>query len=231
MSSPPTTTIMQTSNKRNASSLKPKTDPKTRKNTKKATISYSPPPPPRDDFILFPDTRIIENHALDRRARARRVREDLVSDGLLPLTREDRNADQEKLTPLQRAAKRRNRVEHLPVIHQSEKMPQLSNTQLPPAPSPPRLGTPDLDDVDEDLWSCCSWGESSVESYKTTSKQSQGTFSFFMTKNEIHKLTNRQKNRQLAVTKPKHCHFGIELIFDALIRDPLMDNDGTFSDR
>ena len=215
MSSPTTTTTLHTANKRNASSLNPKAAPNFQKKIKKVTISYSPSPPPRDDFILFPTPEVIEQHPSDRRARARRVREELISDGLLPSPREDDNASGEKLTPLQRAAKRRNKVEHLPIVHQSDKRSQRGDMKLPPAPSPPRLGTPDLDDIDEDLWSCRSWDESSRESYIAASKRPQGTnlfpffFSHSVTKSEIHRLTNRQINPRTAEAK----HDGRDFLF------------------
>ena len=194
MPSTSTTNTIQTSKKHSESSLKAKSIPKTKKIFKKATISYSPSSSSSSDFILYPDDPVVEKNSPDRRARAQRVRAELVSDGLLPSAKKDDETSSEGLTPLQRATRRRSKAEHLPVIHQSKEDSQRSNMNMPPAPSPPRLGTPDLDEIDEDLWSCCSWGESSVESYIAATKSLQGKI-FLSRRNEKNtKLTEIQEN-------------------------------------
>ena len=177
MPSPSPTNTVQTSQKDDTSLSIAKTISKSKRVAKKTTISYSPslsPLSPLGDFTLYSDEPLVEKHSSDRRARARRARQELISDGLLPSAKENDEVSNEKLTPLQRAARRRMKAENLPVIHQGEGDQQQSNTKLPPAPSPPRLGTPDLDEIDEDLWSCCSWSESSIESYIAATNSSQG---------------------------------------------------------
>ena len=172
MSSPSTSNTPFSPKKKHAMPSTAKSIPKKRKPVKKATISYSPSPSPLSNFTLYPNDAVVEKNSSERRARARRAREELISDGLLPSAKEDDEVPHERPTLLQRATKRRNKAEHQPIIHQSREASQWRDMRPPPAPSPPRLGTPDLDEIDEDLWSCCSWGESSVESYIAATKAS-----------------------------------------------------------
>ena len=180
MSSPSTNNTVNTPNKNVSLSLKPKTDPKLRSCITHVAITYSSAPRPRDDFVLFPAPDIIENCAVDRRARARSVREELISDGLFPSQEKDKSKH-ENLAPLQRAARRRKQLAHSTIVHHSDGRAQKENVNLPPAPSPPRLASPDLDDMNEDLWSCCNWCETSVQSYIAANKQMQGR-KLFLTK-------------------------------------------------
>ena len=99
------------------------------------------------------------------------MRQELIADGLLPSPDDDlMDASNAELSPLQRGARRRLDLTRGPVVHHSEDSRE-KNTKIPPAPSPPRLGTPDLEDIDEDVWSCCTCSESSVESYIAASNK------------------------------------------------------------
>ena len=167
---------MHSSSKHIKSSSRSKKTLTRRSIPEKATISYPASLAPCEDFVLFPETAVVvEKHALTRRERSQQVRMELIADGLLPAADNGQHATKhEKPTALQRAAKRRSTLHRDTLIHHDDE-PRWKEMKLPPAPSPPRLSTPDLDDIDEDLWSCCTWSESSVESYIAASRISDST--------------------------------------------------------
>lgn len=165
---------MHSTNKCSQPSLKPKNPPTRREAPKKAIITRTESLAPSKDFVLFPDNALVEKHASTRFQRSQRVRKELIADGLLPSANNDHHGtEDEKLTPLRRAAKRHSMLQYDRVTYYSEEL-QWKEIKLPPAPSPPRLGTPDLDDIDEDLWTSCSWSQSTVESYIAGSRESDG---------------------------------------------------------
>lgn len=175
MSTLSTKSVAHSSIKKNASSTTSKKALTHRKCP--ARISISPPqsPAPFNDFILFPTDEAIDNDACDRRReRSQRVKRELVADGLLPATDNDHDGGEVKqLTPLERAAKRRGMSDHDAMAHCNEAESRRKEMKMPPAPSPPRLDTPDLDDIDDDHWSCCNWNESNVQSYIAASKKNE----------------------------------------------------------
>lgn len=143
------------------------------------------PMPLSDDWVLFSQEMTTEKHSSVRRTQPRTDarcasarRQKLLSPDsheyeIKPATAE-RNVIQRPRKPYRPST----RLNHMsarnctPACSEVRPPPPPANMKVPPkAPSPPRLPTPDLSDVEEDdLWTCCSFpgSNASNESSRTS---------------------------------------------------------------
>ncbi|MCJ1449736.1 hypothetical protein MMC28_000064 [Mycoblastus sanguinarius] len=138
--------------------------------SKKVVLHHPANPPPPDDWVLYPEDVVINKHSALRDAQARELeRTKISSQQTTPLS--DHHLAKAKAKPSPRAQPRRAYRRSFCLEHMSSRNctanctngGQLADSKAPPpAPSPSRLSTPDLSDVEEDeLWSCCASSESS----------------------------------------------------------------------
>ena len=133
------------------------------KYSKKVVIHQSGSPLPPDDFVLFPQDIVKEKHSSLRDVKARKATaEKSAQSSSSPRRRQHRMT----LTPSRRDARRPSErpicLTHMSTVNCTVDCVNANAKPLahlggpPKAPSPPRLPTPDLSELDEDdLWSCC----------------------------------------------------------------------------
>ena len=147
------------------------------KHSRKITIHHSESPLPPDDFVLFPQDVVKEKHSSIRDAKPRKStapKKVKVSSSPMP---RHHVIEPSTLTPPQRTSRRPSDrpscLTHMSTVNctvacaNADTKPLAYLKTPPKAPSPPRLPTPDVSDVEEDdLWSCCgsSWSSLSKES-------------------------------------------------------------------
>ena len=154
---------------------------KRNKQSKKIMIHQSESPLPPDDFILFPQDVVKEKHSSVRDVKSRKPTAlESTKRSSLPIARH--YVDEPKAPTSSRRDVRRRSERPLCLTHMSTvnctvdcaNATPLAYLKMPPkAPSPPRLPTPDVSDVEEDdLWSCCesSWASMSTESSRCDRK-------------------------------------------------------------
>lgn len=147
------------------------------KYTKKVMIHQSGSPLPPDDFVLFPQDVVKEKHSSVRNARPRKSKS--PKSAKVPSSPMPRNhvIEPKAPTPSRQDASRHSGrsfcLEHMSTVNCTvdcaNGKPQVQTKMPPKAPSPPRLPTPDLSDLEEDdLWSCCgsSWSSLGKESIR-----------------------------------------------------------------
>ena len=131
---------------------------KSRNHAKESLVSDRTMSSPLDDFILFPDDMTKRNTASCRGAQRRNMAEEAMRN---PFSPKSTVADA-KLTE-QDPSRRKRPLRHggfriVPLVDDDrdkcEECTRPASKRPPPAPSPPRLETPELSDVDEDdFWS------------------------------------------------------------------------------
>ena len=147
------------------------------KHSRKVAIHQSESPLPPDDFVLFPQHVVKEKHSSIRDAKSRRSTASKSAKGSSSPTLRQHMIDPKKLAPSQRNARRPSQrplcLTHMSTVNctadcaNADAKPLAYLRTPPKAPSPPRLPTPDVSDLEEDdLWSCCgsSWSSLSKES-------------------------------------------------------------------
>lgn len=135
------------------------------KHSKKIVIHQSGSPPPPDDFVLFPQEIVKEKHSSLRDAKARKATAvKSAQRSSSPMPRQHRKAPIHSQRDSRRPSERPVCLTHMSTvnctincINANANAKPLAHSKVPPkAPSPPRLPTPDLSELDEDdLWSCC----------------------------------------------------------------------------
>ena len=149
------------------------------KHSRKVTIHQSGSPLPPDDFVLFPQDVVKEKHSSMRHAKPRKSSAPKSAKGSSSPMPRHHVIEPKVHTPSQRNARnlpeRSLCLSHMSTVNctvdcaNADAKP-LAYLKTPPrAPSPPRLPTPDVSDLDEDdLWSCCgsSWSSLSKESIR-----------------------------------------------------------------
>ena len=155
--------------------------PKKSKHSKEVMIHQPRSPLPPDDFVLFPQDVIKESHSTIRDARSRKaMATKSAKKSSSPMPR-PHVMEPKAATPSRREARRPSRrpvcLDHMSTVNCTVECANgkpLAHLKMPPkAPSPPRLPTPDLSDLEEDdLWSCCgsSWSSLSKESSRCSQK-------------------------------------------------------------
>lgn len=147
------------------------------KHSKEVMIHQSRASPPPDDFVLFPQEVIKEKHSSIRAAKSSQpTATKSAKSSSSPMPRHH-VIEPKAATASRREARRPSRrpvcLEHMSTVNctvDCANAKPLAHLKMPPkAPSPPRLPTPDLSDLeDDDLWSCCgsSWSSLSKESIR-----------------------------------------------------------------
>ena len=141
------------------------------KNTRKVMIHQLGSPLPPDDFVLFPQDVVKEKHSSVKDARPRKAKS--PKSAKMPSSPMPRNhvIEPRAPTPSRRDARRHSGrsvcLDHMSTVNCTVNCANgkpRGHTKMPPkAPSPPRLPTPDLSDLEEDdLWSCCGSSSSSL---------------------------------------------------------------------
>lgn len=155
-----------------------------RSNSSRKVLLHQPmPSPPPDDWALFPQDIVTEKNSNVRHAPiGRHARSATACRQTLPLL--DSHVTEPKATTPARTDVQRPRKPYQPsrcLNHMSARNctaacidtrpPPPMNISMPPkAPSPPRLPTPDLSDIEEDdMWSCCMVSDSNESSESTQS--------------------------------------------------------------
>lgn len=145
------------------------------KKSKKVTIHQSGSPLPPDDFVLFPQDVVKEKHSSVRDAKPRKPTAP-KSARTSSSPRPRHHVIEPKATTSSRRTARMPSERPVCLTHMSTvnctidcvNAKPLAPLNTPPkAPSPSRLPTPDVSDLEEDaLWSCCgsSWSSLSKES-------------------------------------------------------------------
>ena len=123
---------------------------------------------PPDDFVLFPQDVVKEKHSSVRDAKSRKpTAPKNAKRSSSPMPRHH-GIELKEPTPSRLDAHKPSRrpvcLDHMSTVNctvdRGNAKPLAHLKMLPKAPSPPRLPTPDLSDLEEgDLWSCCgsSW--------------------------------------------------------------------------
>ena len=155
------------------------------KQSKKATIHQTGSPLPPDDFVLFPQDVVKEKHSSVRDAKSRKPTASRSVKG--PSASMPRHRAVEPGAPAssrgdaRRHPETRGCLTHMSTVNctvDCADAKPLAQLKIPPrAPSPLRLPTPDVSDLeDDDLWSCCgsSWSSLSKESSRCDSKAAEG---------------------------------------------------------
>ena len=139
------------------------------KHSKKIVIHQSGSPLPPDDFVLFPQDIVKEKHSNLRDAKARKASAVKTAQrSSSPMSRQHRMAPTLSRRDARRPSERQVCLAHMSTVNctvdcitananANANAKPLAYLKVPPkAPSPPRLPTPDLSELDEDdLWSCC----------------------------------------------------------------------------
>lgn len=149
------------------------------KHSKKVMIHQSGSPLPPDDFTLFPQEVVKEKNSNVRNGKPRRPTAPKSATRSSSLKPRHHVIDRKALTPslcdARRPPERLVCLTHMSTVNctvdcvnvKANAKP-LAHLEMPPkAPSPPRLPTPDVSELEEDdLWSCCgsSWSSLSKES-------------------------------------------------------------------
>ena len=151
------------------------------KHSKKVMIHQSGSPLPPDDFVLFPQDVVKNHHSSVRDAKPRRPiasKSAKESSSLVPQhhviePKAPRLTGPDVYRPSERAVC----LEHMSTVNCTAECANanpLAHLKMPPkAPSPRRLPTPDLSDLeDDDLWTCCgsSWSSLADESTRCNRK-------------------------------------------------------------
>ena len=134
---------------------------------------------PTEDFILFPDSSnetsssVNESRAQKRQKRKIKSNKPLTQPSPSPTPKP--HTEEKKLTPMERRAIRHQRAAEndVAMIMASPGM-EIGSMVPPPAPSPPRLPTPELDDIDDACWDCCAFSEQCVQEYIVETKRRYG---------------------------------------------------------
>ena len=145
------------------------------KYSKKVMIHQSGSSLPPDDFVLFPQDVIKEKHSSIRDAKARRPTAPKSAKRSSSPVPRHHVIESKTLTPPRRDARRPSErsvcLTHISTVNctvDCADAKPLAHLKTPPkAPSPSRLSTPDVSDLEEDdFWSCCgsSWTSLSKES-------------------------------------------------------------------
>ena len=139
--------------------------PKKSKHSKKVVIHQSGSPLPPDDFVLFPQDTVKEKHPSLRDVKARKATAaNSAQRSPSPMPRQHRMAPLPSRRDPRKPSERPVCLTHMSTVNctvdsinaNANAKPLAHLKVLPKAPSPPRLPTPDLSEVDEDdLWSCC----------------------------------------------------------------------------
>lgn len=151
------------------------------KHLKKTTIHQSGSSLPPDDFALFPQDVIKEKHSSIRDAKPRKSTETKSAKRSSSPMPRHHVIEPKTAAPSRQEGRRPSRrsvcLEHMSTVNctvDCANAEPLNHLKMPPkAPSPPRLPTPDLSDLEEDdLWSCCgsSWTSLSKESNRCNAK-------------------------------------------------------------
>ncbi len=155
--------------------------PKKSKNSKKVMIHQTGSPLPPDDFVLFPQDVVKEKHSTVRDAKSRRLTTPKSakrsSSPMPPYHAIEPKAPRPSRRDAHKSPGRIVCLDHMSTVNctvDCGNAKPLAHLKMPPeAPSPPRLPTPDLSDVEEDdLWSCCgsSWSSLGMESSRCNGK-------------------------------------------------------------
>lgn len=183
-SAPTMSSTIQTINNEttiNQMSLTQRVKTKKSKESKKVTVHQSGSPLPPDDFVLFPQHVVKEKHSSIRDAKSRkRSATKSAKRSSSPMPRHhviEPKAANPSRQEVRRPSRRRVCMDHISTVNRTvdcaNAKPPTYLKMPPKAPSPPRLPTPDLSDVEEDdLWSCCgsSWSSLSKESIRCNRK-------------------------------------------------------------
>ena len=159
------------------------------KKSKNVTIHQSGSSLPPDDFVLFPQDVVKKKHSTVRDARSRKPTIQKAARGSSsPMPRDRATEPQAPVTPtrprrdVHRSPERTKCLIHMSTVNctvDCANAKPLAQLKIPPrAPSPFRLPTPDVSDLDEDdLWSCCgsSWSMLSQENSQCNDK-AEGTW-------------------------------------------------------
>ena len=151
------------------------------KHPKRITIHQPGSPLPPDDFVLFPQDVIREKHSSIRDDRLRRPKATESAKRSSSSRPPPHVTESKATTPSRREAHKPSRrpvcLDHMSTVNctvDCANDKSLAHQKMPPkAPSPPRLPTPDLSDIEgDDLWSCCgsSWSVVSKESSRGNHK-------------------------------------------------------------
>ncbi|KAL9126763.1 MAG: hypothetical protein Q9217_004232 [Psora testacea] len=132
---------------------------KSRVYVKKAMISPGASSPPVDDFILFPDEVADKRYASQRDDQCRRMTREAMRNISLPKPAvADGRLNQLDL-PQRKRAPRHGGFKIVPLLddedQKDEEIRRPTSKRPPPAPSPQLLATPDLSDVEEDVFCSC----------------------------------------------------------------------------
>lgn len=131
--------------------------------SRKPIIVHSSSPSVSDDWKLFPDNIITKKHSSKSAARSHRSPGE-QSPRHLPSSRGNTKVTTQEVTLLHtaQAVSCKDNAQH-PITYQGSD-PKWIGTEVPSAPSPPRLDTPEVSDVEDNYWSCCRTSQSDVES-------------------------------------------------------------------
>ena len=151
------------------------------RHSKKIMIHQPGSPLPPDDFVLFPQEVIREKHSSIRDDRPRRPKATESAKRSSSSIPPHHVTESKATTPSRREAHKPSRrpmcLDHMSTVNctvDCSNGKSMAHQKMPPkAPSPPRLPTPDLSDIEEDdLWSCCgsSWSVLSKDSSRSTNK-------------------------------------------------------------
>lgn len=153
--------------------------------SKKVMIYQSGSPLPPDDFVLFPQEVVKEKHSSVRNAKPRRPTASKSANRSSSLRPRHHVIDPKAPTPSLCDARRPSEwpvcLNHMSTVNCTvdcvnvdANAKPLAHLEMPPkAPSPPRLPTPDVPELEEDdLWSCCgsSWSSLSKGSSRCDRK-------------------------------------------------------------
>ena len=165
----------------NQKSLTPPVKTKKSKHSKKVMIHQSGSPLPPDDFVLFPQDVVKEKHSSVRHTIPRKPPVPESAKRALSSTARHHVIESKTCMPSQRDTRgpsaRPVCLDHMSTVNCTvdcaNAKPLAHGDKSPKAPSPTRLPTPDLSDLEgDDLWSCCesSWSSLGTETNRCNGK-------------------------------------------------------------
>ena len=175
---PSTTPIINKQGFINQMPLTPPIKTRKSKHSKKVMIHQPASSLPPDDFVLFPQDVVKEKHSSVRHAILRNTTAPKGATRLSSPMPLHHVIEPKAASPSERDARRPSPsfcLDHMSTVNctfDCANAKLLAHVKMPPkAPSPPRLPTPDLSELEEDdLWSCCgsSWSSLGTESSRCT---------------------------------------------------------------